>query len=39
MMPRVGGGSRLGALSVKLGAIGTLYWDEFESRRLSDIGP
>ena len=30
---------RLGALSVKLGANGTLYWDEFESRRLSYIGP
>ena len=30
---------RLGALSVKLTADGTLYWDEFESRRLSYIGP
>jgi hypothetical protein len=23
---------RLGALSVKMGAVGTLYWDEFTSR-------
>ena len=30
---------RLGALSVKAGASGTLYWDEFESRRVSYIGP
>jgi hypothetical protein len=30
---------RLGALSVKTGAAGTLYWDEFESRRVSFIGP
>jgi hypothetical protein len=30
---------RLGALSVKGGARGTLYWDEFESRRASYIGP
>ncbi len=30
---------RLGALSVKTGANGTLYWDEFESRRFSSIGP
>jgi hypothetical protein len=30
---------RLGALSVKAGAAGTVYWDEFESRRTSDIGP
>jgi len=30
---------RMGALSVKPGANGTLYWDEFESRRLSYIGP
>jgi len=29
---------RLGALSVKPGASGTLYWDEFESRRISFIG-
>jgi hypothetical protein len=29
---------RLGALSVKTGASGTLYWDEFESRRISFIG-
>jgi hypothetical protein len=30
---------RLGALSVKAGASGTIYWDEFESRRLSYVGP
>ena len=30
---------RLGALSVKATAQGTLYWDEFESRRLNYIGP
>ena len=30
---------RMGALSVKSGANGTLYWDEFESRRQSFIGP
>ena len=30
---------RLGALSVKSGAAGTLHFDEFESRRLTDIGP
>ena len=30
---------RLGALTVKGGANGTLYWDEFESRRQSEIGP
>jgi hypothetical protein len=30
---------RLGALSVKPGATGTLFWDEFESRRLTYIGP
>ena len=30
---------RLGALSVKAGASGTLYWDEFESRRQGFIGP
>jgi hypothetical protein len=30
---------RLGALSVKDGASGTLSWDEFESRRSSYIGP
>jgi hypothetical protein len=30
---------RLGALSVKTGAPGTLYWDEFVSRRSSYIGP
>jgi hypothetical protein len=30
---------RLGALSVKTGAAGTLYLDSFESRRQSAIGP
>jgi len=30
---------RMGALSLKSGATGTLYWDEFESRRQSYIGP
>jgi hypothetical protein len=30
---------RLGALSIKAGASGTLYLDEFESRRASFIGP
>jgi hypothetical protein len=30
---------RLGALSVKAGAAGTLFWDEFESRRQTYIGP
>jgi hypothetical protein len=30
---------RLGALSVKSGASGVLYWDEFVSRRESYIGP
>jgi hypothetical protein len=30
---------RLGALSVKAGAGGTLYFDEFESRRSTYIGP
>jgi hypothetical protein len=30
---------RLGALSIKAGASGTLYFDEFESRRETDIGP
>jgi hypothetical protein len=30
---------RLGALSVKAGASGTPYWDEFESHRESAIGP
>ena len=30
---------RLGALSVKAGASGTLFWDVFESRRATDIGP
>jgi hypothetical protein len=33
------GFARLGALSVKTGASGTLYFDEFESRRQSYIGP
>jgi hypothetical protein len=31
--------ARMGALSVKPGASGTLYWDEFESRRDDYIGP
>jgi hypothetical protein len=31
--------ARMGALSVKTGAAGTLYWDEFVSRRASYIGP
>jgi uncharacterized protein YkwD len=31
--------ARLGALSVKSGASGTLYFDEFESRNQSYIGP
>jgi hypothetical protein len=30
---------RMGAFSVKTGAAGTLYWDEFVSRRGSYIGP
>jgi hypothetical protein len=30
---------RMGALSVKSGAFGTIYWDEFESRRTTYIGP
>ena len=30
---------RMGALSVKSGASGTLFFDEFESRRLGAIGP
>ena len=30
---------RMGALSVKEGASGTIYWDEFESRRINYIGP
>jgi hypothetical protein len=30
---------RLGAIGVKAGASGTMYWDEFESRRASAIGP
>jgi hypothetical protein len=31
--------ARLGALSVKTGASGTLFWDEFESRREGYVGP
>ena len=31
--------ARLGALSVKTGAAGTLFWDGFESRRRTYIGP
>lgn len=31
--------ARMGALSLKTGAAGTMYWDEFESRRSSYIGP
>jgi hypothetical protein len=31
--------ARLGALSVKAGANGTMYWDEFESRRATYVGP
>jgi hypothetical protein len=31
--------ARLGALSVKVGADGTLRWDEFESRRQNYMGP
>lgn len=31
--------ARMGALSVKVGATGTLRFDEFESRRLNYIGP
>jgi len=30
---------RLGALSVKLTASGALRWDEFDSRRITSIGP
>ena len=30
---------RLGALSVKPTASGVLHWDEFESRRITYIGP
>jgi cysteine-rich repeat protein len=30
---------RLGALSVKVGANGTLRWDAFDSRQETDIGP
>jgi len=31
--------TRLGAMSVKTGASGTLYLDKFESRRRTFIGP
>jgi hypothetical protein len=31
--------ARLGALSVKVGASGTLRFDEFESRRQDYMGP
>jgi hypothetical protein len=31
--------ARMGALSVKTGAFGSMYWDEFESRRRTEIGP
>jgi hypothetical protein len=31
--------ARLGALSVKTGATGTIFWDEFASRRQNYIGP
>jgi hypothetical protein len=31
--------TRLGAMSVKTGASGTLYLDTFESRRRTPIGP
>jgi len=31
--------ARMGALSVKTGAAGTMYWDEFVSRRKTYIGP
>ena len=30
---------RLGALSVKEGAVGTIFWDHFDSRRETSIGP
>ena len=30
---------RMGALSVKGGASGTIDWDEFESRRRTYVGP
>jgi hypothetical protein len=30
---------RLGALSVKAGAMGVMFWDEYWSRRNSYIGP
>jgi hypothetical protein len=30
---------RLGALSVKEGAAGTIFWDDFDSRRETAIGP
>ena len=31
--------ARMGALSVKAGAAGTIFWDEFESHRQSSVGP
>jgi hypothetical protein len=31
--------ARMGALSVKTGASGTMYWDQFVSRRLNYTGP
>jgi hypothetical protein len=31
--------ARLGALAIKTGAAGTLYFDQFESRRRSYVGP
>jgi hypothetical protein len=31
--------ARLGALSVKTGASGMLFWDDFESRRRGSGGP
>jgi len=30
---------RMGALSIKTGAAGTMYYDQFESRRQVLIGP
>jgi len=30
---------RMGALSVKTGALGTLFWDEFKSKKSGAIGP
>jgi hypothetical protein len=31
--------ARMGALSIKTGAAGTLFYDQFESRRQRFIGP